>query len=119
MWIVAILIVVLIFMWPVITRQSETKRGPSDFDGSTVQKILESFQKKEPKLVPINTVYVNADGDSKLKSRIMFLDGYKGVQYDIVSDSSGNVQSYERTSVSSVLQGPYKAFEPDSNSSNI
>ena len=83
-----------------------------------VQKILESFQSKNPSLVPVNTIYVNSDGD-KFKSRFMFLDGYRGVQYDIESDQSGQVTNYQLTSVSSVMQGPYKPYEPDSNTNSL
>lgn len=117
MWIVPILILlVLVLLWPRLSRGSETRKTNSDaIDGQMVQKILESFQSKMPDLVPVNTIYVNAEGD-KFKSRFMFLDGYRGVQYDITSDQNGTVTSYGLTSVSSTLQGPYKPYEPDSNS---
>lgn len=120
MWSIAIVILlILVLMWPMITRASVTKKSNStDIDGQVVQSILESFQSKKPDLVPINTVYVNRDG-SQLKSRIMFLDGYKGVQYDIVSSPDGSVQSFKESSISSLLEGPYKAYLPDSNSSEL
>lgn len=120
MWIIAILLLlVLIFLWPSLSRGSETRKTNSDaIDGQMVQKILESFQSKMPNLVPVNTVYVNSDGDN-FKSRFMFLDGYRGVQYDITSDPNGQVTAYNLTSVASTLQGPYKPYEPDSNSLNV
>lgn len=116
MWIIAILaLALLVFLWPVISRGSQTRKTNSDsINGEMVQNILESFREKKPDLVPVNTIYVNEEGDN-YKSRFMFLDGYRGIQYDIVSDKSGRVLNYAQTSVSSVLQGPYKPFEPDSN----
>lgn len=120
MWSIAIIfLLVLVLLWPMITRASVTKKSNStDIDGQVVQAILESFQNKKPELVPINTVYVNRDG-SQLKSRFMFLDGYKGVQYDITSGPDGSVQSFKESSISSLLEGPYKPFRPDSNSSEL
>ena len=119
MWaLLVILIVALIVLWPMISRESVSKTNSTDIDGRMVQKVLESFQSKKPDLVPINTIYVNKDGD-KYKSRMLFLDGYQGVQYDITSDAQGQVLNFEKTSVSSILQGPYKPYEPDSNTSTI
>jgi hypothetical protein len=64
---------------------------------ATIQTIVNAIQARVPDLYPVQTVYVNPlagdQGSMIYNSRILFLNtrGFFGVQYDVQSDSDGNI----------------------------
>lgn len=79
------------------------------------QTIIEKFLESRKDLVPIDTVFVNAQPDGSYKARILFFNSKKflGIQYDMdarVSDD-GSVEVFN-VGDSSASTGSY-GFKPD------
>lgn len=88
MKLIQVLIVVLVLGW-IYTR---TRRVEKLTDEKIVTNIVEEIQKIRPELVPVETMYIDTDGSS----RILFLntDTYAGEVYDY-SKKSGLIKDIQ------------------------
>jgi|688.fasta_scaffold541374_2 hypothetical protein len=89
---------------------------------NVIQVIIETLQKQEPWLQPVETIYITPKSGTQsgitYDARLMFLDtrGFFGVQYDVAASVSpaGLVQILSKTSSSSPdPSGPFQSYSPD------
>ncbi len=87
-----------------------------------IQVIIESIQKEEPDLEPLETIFINPKientGILVYNARMMFMNtrGFFGVQYDIVArvGSDGGVRVVSKLGSAYIdREGPFKSFTPD------
>jgi hypothetical protein len=86
-----------------------------------VQVILEAVQESLTDVVPLETLFVNAQGEDTYNSRFMFLNtsGFYGVQYDVQAkvkpDGSVNIMSMTETArpdySTAYVPDKYQSFE--------
>lgn len=112
----------------------DLKRTPGGFDSesssgdaqaispSVIQVIIESIQKKEPRLQPLETVFIKESRDNAglrtYDARIMFLDtvGFFGVQYDVkaIVTDGGSVTILAQNGAAGIdREGPFRSYMPD------
>jgi hypothetical protein len=87
------------------------ERVPPD----VTQVIIEKIQSSDPNIVPLETLFINHQGDGVYNSRFMFLNTkhFYGTQYDVQAkvDNDGSVTIMDRkdTAVSDYA----RAYKPD------
>lgn len=78
--------VAALVLWNNTSNYEDTKTSEIiPVQADVTQVILEEVQKTEVDMVPIETLFVNAQGDNVYNARFMFLNttGFFGVQYDV------------------------------------
>lgn len=87
------------------------ERVPPD----VTQVIIEEVQKQNPDTVPLETLFINHQGDDIYKARFMFFNTrhYFGIQYDVQAkvNLDGSVSLLETRDVASTDYS--KAYKPD------
>jgi hypothetical protein len=93
MMLLTLIILVLFFIW--------YRRSPEKMtDEMTVNGVMERMNAERPELVPIETVYIDPNGNSRFL--VYNTDNYAGEVYDFNAKVGGvtrNVQSYNGTEI--------------------
>jgi len=110
------LAVLALLMWrdtdPYVGPQSETK-----VPEGVIQALAKSIIAKNPRLFPVETIFVNQHSDGTISSRMLFidLDRFFGIQYDVIGrPTNGQVDIISMTEQVQPEQfGPFQPFKPD------
>ena len=121
-YIVLILLLFFYFFWqPKSTAQSMFETAASNqqaIASDVIQVIIEAVQKLHPDEVPLETLFINKNGEDKYNARFMFANtqGFYATQYDVAAQvgSEGGVSILNISSTAQVDKydsgfTPYKA----------
>lgn len=123
-WVFVVLIILLFlyFFWqPKMDVQSMFETAPNNQQAippDVIQVIIEAVQKLHPDEVPLETLFINKNGEDKYNARFMFTNtqGFFATQYDVSAQvgSEGTVSILNISSTSQVDNydsgfTPYKA----------
>lgn len=98
-------------------RQSTFDTAPSDerVSPDVTQVIIEKIQAMHPDMVPLETLFINHQGEDLYTSRFMFLDTrhFYGTQYDVKArvNKSGAVDIMDMTETATVDYS--RGYKPD------
>jgi hypothetical protein len=97
---------------PYVGPQSQTQ-----VPAEVIQTMANKIREKNPEIFPIETIFINQNGDGTVNARMLFINlrGFFGIQYDVVGRlNNGQVDIISMTEqVQPDRNGPFQAFKPD------